>query len=147
MHTSPEGVAGGRAITAGWCIWRRRALQLCFLCLSMPHVCCGLTELVSCCVTLCLCQGQPNNITINYLCGYMSNASLGTPLERFVQLNKALFSGAPNNADFDGMITSMNATGWDSGTAKAGGGCGHGVVGLGDGGCGVSPPSPGLGTH
>ena len=81
---------------------------------------------------LCLCQGRPNNITIEYLCGFMTNTSLGTSLERFVQLNKALFRGAPNNADYDGMVRSMNATSWNSGTAKAGGGCGgcgHGYKG------------------
>ena len=61
---------------------------------------------------------MPDDITI--LCSFMANDSLGSALDRLVHLNNA----APNNADYNAMVKSMSATGWDSGTAQAGGGCG-----------------------
>ncbi len=68
-------------------------------------------------------QGQPNNITIEYLCSFMANESLGPSLERFLQLYQTLTKGAPINVDYNAMIQSMREESWNSSTAQFGGVC------------------------
>ncbi len=76
------------------------------------------------CVCVCV-QGHPNNITIEYLCSFMANESLGPSLERFLQLYQTLTKGAPINVDYNAMIQSMREDSWNSSTAQFGGVCVH----------------------
>ena len=54
----------------------------------------------------------------------MANDSLGSSLERFLQLYQALTKGAPMSVDYNAMIESMRKDSWNSSTALFGGGGG-----------------------
>ena len=68
-------------------------------------------------------EGRPNNITIVDLCDIMTNASLGSSLERYAAVNDLLLRSSGEktvDANFSAQVDSMRQVAWDSETVKDG---------------------------
>ena len=68
-------------------------------------------------------EGRPNNITTDDLCDIMTNASLGSPLERYATVNVLLLQSSGEDsvdANFSAQVEFMKEVSWNSSAVMGG---------------------------
>ena len=66
-------------------------------------------------------QGRPNNITIEDLCSMMVDPTLGSPVQRYSEVNRMMTHNTSLDCNYKSYIDEMKNESWTGNVTKAGG--------------------------